>query len=77
MLLQEEERTLKDEDERLAEVWLAHFGTPMPLRGAPAVTRRILLDSGAREALRLSDVASAEAPGCKNTPAIRSSGRRP
>lgn len=37
----------RDEDAELAEVWLKHFGTPMPIYGEPAVARRILLEHGA------------------------------
>jgi len=71
-LSQIEGGTLNDEDERLAEVWLAHFGSPMPIFGAAAVARRILLDNGGREALRAADIALAE-DGRRNTPAVRPS----
>lgn len=36
----------KDEDAQLAELWLEHFGSPMPVYGAPAIARRILLEHG-------------------------------
>lgn len=41
----------RDEDAQLAEIWLAHFGSPMPVYGASAVAGRILLEHGLQEAL--------------------------
>ncbi|MFK0300293.1 hypothetical protein ACIQTU_13860 [Brevundimonas sp. NPDC090276] len=35
------------EDAQLAELWQAHFGTPMPIYGVPAIARRILVEHGA------------------------------
>lgn len=61
----------KDEDRLLAKIWLAHFGSPMPIYGAPAVARRILLDHGAREPLRQADLQNQE--DLTITPAIRPS----
>lgn len=59
----------RDEDILLAKIWLAHFGSPMPVYGAPAIARRILLDHGAREALRQADLQYEE--NLPVTPAIR------
>lgn len=36
----------RDEDEHLASVWLAHFGSPIPVYGAASIARRILLEHG-------------------------------
>jgi hypothetical protein len=36
----------RDDDAQLADLWLKHFGTPMPVYGAPALARRILLEHG-------------------------------
>lgn len=49
-----------DEDARLAEVWRAHFGTPMPIYGVPAIARRILIEHGA-------DVSPRDAPAPANS----------
>ncbi|MNY38651.1 hypothetical protein D3C86_1732890 [compost metagenome] len=64
----------RNEDVLLAEIWLAHFGSPMPIYGAPAVARRILLDHGARDALRQADLQKED--GETITPAIRPLRRR-
>jgi len=61
----------EDEDILLSKIWLAHFSSPMPVYGAPAVARRILLDHGAREALRKADLKNEE--NLTVTPAIRPS----
>lgn len=36
----------RDEDEHLARIWQEHFGTPIPVHGAPSLARRILLEHG-------------------------------
>ena len=36
----------RDEDEHLASIWLAHFGSPIPVYGAASIAWRILLEHG-------------------------------
>lgn len=34
------------EDQALAEIWMAHFGAPMPIYGVPSITKRVLREHG-------------------------------
>lgn len=50
----------RDEDEHLASVWLAHFGSPIPVHGASSIARRILLEHGVKTVAVATEQAFAE-----------------